>query len=211
MPDLPEDREDAGVERRKIVEVIAVDALDPEAIRLRSAGITHADRHELAPALLRKQKARTGRSRAGPGHVLRVLNRLEAAMPRAYCCGGLAGGLPAGGAPAGGAAEVAGAPAAGPEELLSLVPAGPVDDSDVEAEAGGVDSAAGVGLVASCFEQAASMSAATMAVRASFVFMERFPERRATVRDLRSNKLVCLAIPIAVPNSIGSRVLLKPA
>jgi len=129
-------------------------------------------------------------------------------MPRAYCCGGLAGGVPAGGAPAGGAAEVA--PAAGPDELLSLVPAGPDDDSDAEAEAGGVDSAAGEGLVASCFEQAASMSAATTAVRASLVFMERFPER-ATVRDPRSNKLVCLAIPIAVPNSIGSGGLLKPA
>lgn len=132
--------------------------------------------------------------------------RLEAA-PRAYCCGGF---VP----PADEEEELsppAGAPAAGPEELLSLVAAGAEDDSDAEAEAGGVDSADGAGLVASCFEQAAIMSAAMKAVRTSLVFMERFPERRARVRDLRSNKLVCLAIPIAVPNSIGSAALLKPA
>jgi hypothetical protein len=102
------------------------------------------------------------------------------------------------------------APPGPEEELLSVVPAGPVD-SDDEAAAGGVDSAEGAGLVASCFEQAAIMSAAIKALRASLVFMERFPERRATVRDLIANKLVCLAIPIAVPNSIGSPALLKPA
>lgn len=77
----------------------------------------------------------------------------------------------AGGAPAG-------APAAGPDELLSLEPAGPDDDSE-DAAAGGVASVAGAGLDASCLEQAASISAAMTAVRASLVFMKQYPEEEA--------------------------------
>jgi hypothetical protein len=39
-------------------------------------------------------------------------------------------------------------------------------------------------LAASCLAQAVSMSAATMALlRASLVFIERYPERRATMRE----------------------------
>jgi hypothetical protein len=64
--------------------------------------------------------------------------------------------VPAGGASAGGVA------AGGAESL--------------EEAAGGVVSAAGAGVVDSCFEQAASASAATRALRASLVFIERYPE-----------------------------------
>ena len=46
----------------------------------------------------------------------------------------------------------------------------------LEEAAGGVVSAAGAGVVDSCFEQAASASAATRALRASLVFIEQYPE-----------------------------------
>ena len=45
MTDLAQDGEDSGVERGKIVEVVAIDAFDPQAIGLRKARITNADRH----------------------------------------------------------------------------------------------------------------------------------------------------------------------
>jgi hypothetical protein len=32
MPDLAQDREDPGVERRQVIEVVAIDILDPEPI-----------------------------------------------------------------------------------------------------------------------------------------------------------------------------------
>jgi hypothetical protein len=44
-------------------------------------------------------------------------------------------------------------------------------------EAGGVEEAAS-GLAASCFAQAVSISAATSALRASLVFIDRYPEEK---------------------------------
>jgi hypothetical protein len=60
----------------------------------------------------------------------------------------------------------------------------------VEASAGAAGAAAGAGGVAawsvladSCFAQAVSSSAATSALRASFVFIDRYPERSKSCVD----------------------------
>jgi hypothetical protein len=44
--------------------------------------------------------------------------------------------------------------------------------------AGGGEAAAGSVLAASCFAQAVSISAATSALRASLVFIDRYPEEK---------------------------------
>ena len=72
--------------------------------------------------------------------------------------------MPSAGAAAGAsAAGAAGASAAGAAGALSVV-------------AGGA--AAVSGLAASCFAQAVSISAATSALRASLVFIDRYPEEK---------------------------------
>src|SRR5277367_6204290 len=45
MPDLTQDREDAGAERCQIGEVVAVDTLDPASVTAYLSGIPNADGH----------------------------------------------------------------------------------------------------------------------------------------------------------------------
>ncbi len=97
---------------------------------------------------------------------------------------GAAGAAPSAGAAAGASAGAAGASAAG----------------------GGV--AAGSVLAASCFAQAVSISAATSALRASFVFIDRYPERsKSGEKTIRTSLLSFREslVRIAAPNSIESR------
>ena len=99
-------------------------------------------------------------------------------------------GAAAGASAAGGAGASAGAGA------LSVV-------------AGGA--AAVSGLAASCFAQAVSISAATSALRASLVFIDRYPKEKQEWYENDTNELCRSASPIriAAANSIESPVDLK--
>ena len=59
--------------------------------------------------------------------------------------------------------------------------------------AGGV--AAGSVLAASCFAQAVSISAATSALRASLVFIDRYPEEKQSVEKTRRTSFYRSASP----------------
>lgn len=64
MPHLAEDGENPGIERREVIEIVAIDALDPMPVVCRSPRISHADSH-FSPTS--KQTARPGLSRlTGP-------------------------------------------------------------------------------------------------------------------------------------------------
>jgi hypothetical protein len=99
----------------------------------------------------------------------------------------------AGGASAAGAAGASAGAAAG---ALSVV-------------AGGA--AAASGLAASCFAQAVSISAATSALRASLVFIDRYPEEKQEWYENTENEFIRSASPtrIAATNSIESPAVLK--
>jgi hypothetical protein len=66
--------------------------------------------------------------------------------------------------------------------------AGAGASADGAAAGAGVVSAAGAGLVASCFAQAVSISAATSALRASLVFIDRYPEEKQEWYENISNE-----------------------
>ena len=105
--------------------------------------------------------------------------------------------MPSAGAAAGAsAAGAAGASAAGAAGALSVV-------------AGGA--AAVSGLAASCFAQAVSISAATSALRASLVFIDRYPKEKQEWYENDMNEFCRSASPvrIAAANSIESPVDLK--
>jgi hypothetical protein len=77
-------------------------------------------------------------------------------------------------------------------------------------EAGGVEEAAS-GLAASCFAQAVSISAATSALRASLVFIDRYPKEKQEWYENTSNEFGRSASPYGslAPNSIESTAFLK--
>ena len=105
--------------------------------------------------------------------------------------------MPSAGAAAGAsAAGAAGASAAGAAGALSVV-------------AGGA--AAVSGLAASCFAQAVSISAATSALRASLVFIDRYPKEKQEWYENDMNEFGRSASPlrIAAANSIESPLDLK--
>jgi hypothetical protein len=105
--------------------------------------------------------------------------------------------VPSAGAAAGAsAAGAAGASAAGAAGALSVV-------------AGGA--AAVSGLAASCFAQAVSISAATSALRASLVFIDRYPEEKQEWYENNANEFFRSANPYGShpTNSIESTVDLK--
>jgi hypothetical protein len=94
---------------------------------------------------------------------------------------------------------VAGGGAAAPASPAGGVAAGAAGAAELSAGAaaagGGADESAGGAVLAdSCLAQAASKSAATKALRASFVFIEQYPEKK-TVREetykKSSNCFVC--------------------
>jgi len=107
--------------------------------------------------------------------------------------------VPSAGAAAG--ASVAGAAGAS-------VAAGAAGAASVVA-AGGV--AAASGLAASCFAQAVSISAATSALRASLVFIDRYPKEKQEWYENTSNEFCRSASPYGslAANSIESRLVLK--
>jgi hypothetical protein len=71
--------------------------------------------------------------------------------------------------------------------------------------------AGGAGLVASCFAQAVSISAATSALRASLVFIDRYPEEKQEWYENNANEFFRSANPYGShpTNSIESTVDLK--
>jgi hypothetical protein len=75
--------------------------------------------------------------------------------------------------------------------------------------AGGV--AAASGLAASCFAQAVSISAATSALRASLVFIDRYPKEKQEWYENTTNEFRRSASPYGslTANSIESTVVLK--
>jgi hypothetical protein len=106
--------------------------------------------------------------------------------------------VPSAGAAAGAsAAGAAGASAAGAAGALSVVAAG--------------GAAAVSGLAASCFAQAVSISAATSALRASLVFIDRYPKEKQEWYENDMNEFGRSASPvrIAAANSIESPLDLK--
>jgi hypothetical protein len=104
-------------------------------------------------------------------------------------------GAAAGASAAGGAAGASAA--AGAAGALSVVAAG--------------GAAAVSGLAASCFAQAVSISAATSALRASLVFIDRYPKEKQEWYENDMNEFRRSASPvrIAAANSIESPVDLK--
>ncbi len=63
MAHFAEHREDACVERREVVQVVAIHALDPRTVCIRASRVTHADSHDRAhngSGVFRKHTARTG-------------------------------------------------------------------------------------------------------------------------------------------------------
>jgi hypothetical protein len=119
-------------------------------------------------------------------------------LPRIIDYFGAAGASAGGGAAllsAGGAAGASAAGAAGAAEL-----------SAGAAGAGALSVVAAGGLAASCFAQAASISAATNALRASLVFIDRYPEVKQEWYENDTNDFFRSADParIAVINSIES-------
>jgi hypothetical protein len=135
----------------------------------------------------------------------------------AYCFGGVcdwsAGGVEpeaGGAAPAGGAA----APDWSPEPA-AWVAAWPADcaaceawsegDGAAGAEAAGAGGAAEVSVpAASCFAQAVSISAATIALRASLVFIDRYPDGSKSCGD---NTTAIYGRPRPVPEAAGTQIL----
>ena len=116
------------------------------------------------------------------------LNALEVILSNysvlTYCFGGAAGASAGGGAAVPSAGAAAGASAAGAAGAASAGAAGAAS-----VEAGGV--AAASGLAASCFAQAVSISAATSALRASLVFIDRYPKRsKSGMKTLRTSFVV---------------------
>src|SRR5215831_14888788 len=102
-----------------------------------------------------------------------------------YCFGGAAGASAGGGAAVPSAGGAAGASAAGAAGASAAGAAG----AGVSVEAGGA--AAVSGLAASCFAQAVSISAATSALRASLVFIDRYPKRsKSGIKTIRTNLVV---------------------
>src|SRR5207237_1346487 len=87
-------------------------------------------------------------------------------------------GLDSGAAPAGGAAWPAASGAAAVPEA-----GGVAEESEAAGAAGAGGGAAWSVLADSCFAQAVSISAATSALRASFVFIDRYPERSKSCVD----------------------------
>ena len=191
MPDFAEPRKDpgAGIE---VIEILAVDALDPQPVSRRSPRIAHADGHSMAiePGLKPprnqtplNETARTlaranrpGRVRLKPDNARGAANlllRRRRLLGRRRRAGGVA--------PAAGAA----APDCSPEAPAACEPAAPADSQQrrqpdracAGAEAAGAGGVADVSVPAvSCFAQAVSISAATIALRASLVFIDRYPE-----------------------------------
>ena len=56
VPELPQCGEQAGAAGIQVIEIIAIDALDPEPVGRMGACVTHADgrgRHELRPIMTR--------------------------------------------------------------------------------------------------------------------------------------------------------------
>jgi hypothetical protein len=104
--------------------------------------------------------------------------------------------VPSAGAAAGASAAGGAASAGGAAGVLSVV-------------AGGA--AAVSGLAASCFAQAVSISAATSALRASLVFIDRYPKEKQEWYENDTNEFGRSASPIriAAANSIESPVDLK--
>ena len=45
MADLAQDRENPGVQRRQVIEIVAIDVLDPGPVVLRRSGVAHTDGH----------------------------------------------------------------------------------------------------------------------------------------------------------------------
>ena len=104
-------------------------------------------------------------------------------------------GAAAGASAAGGAAGASAA--AGAAGALSVVAAG--------------GAAAVSGLAASCFAQAVSISAATSALRASLVFIDRYPKEKQEWLENNTNEFRRSASPFGslTANSIESTVVLK--
>src|SRR6185312_14956349 len=123
----------------------------------------------------------------------------------------LAGASPAGaaGAAAGAAASPAGAAGAAASPAGAAAGAAA---SAAGAAAGGGEAAAGSVLAASCFAQAVSISAATSALRARLVFINRYPEEKQEWLGKRCERVVVVPrvpVRIAAANSIESLTDLK--
>jgi hypothetical protein len=109
-----------------------------------------------------------------PGRIERLaLAVIPQELLTTYCFGGAAGASAGGGAAAPSAGGAAGASAAG---AAGASAAGAAGAGALSVVAGGA--AAVSGLAASCFAQAVSISAATSALRASLVFIDRYPEEK---------------------------------
>ena len=122
-----------------------------------------------------------------PGQLARAIRpgRISASGPNgvihwrmtpstAYCFGGAAGAA----ASAGAAGAAASAGAAGAAASAGAAGASAAGAGGVASVAAGGGVAAGSVLADSCFAQAVSISAATSALRASLVFIDRYPEEK---------------------------------
>src|SRR5262249_6508167 len=119
---------------------------------------------------LKKHTARTARQ-CDPSGPSRADCSVGNSLRITYCFGGAAGASAGGGAAVPSAGAAAGASAAG---AAGASAAGAAGAGSVEA--GG--EAAGSVLADSCFAQAVSISAATSALRASLVFINRYPKEK---------------------------------
>jgi len=158
MPHLAEFGKQPGT-GIQVIQVIAVDALDPQPVGRCRPGIAHADSR--GKSSLRPQLSRPPKRNGSDSSRVRTVRAVASAVSyETYCFGGgvvSAGGVA--GAAAGAAWPAASAGAAVPA-------AGGADVSEEAAGAGG-GFAAWSGAADSCFAQAVSISAATIALRAS--------------------------------------------
>ncbi len=145
-------QKDARVQVRKGIQILDVDLLDPLAVFGGTLAVADTDRHGVTHSGPKKSTARADGHHGRPPGL--VQSTIEA-------CYGFA-------ADAAEAAESAAALAAD----ASLA----ADAAESEAAAGGVASGAGAGGASVLLPQALSTNAATKALRASLVFIYRYPE-----------------------------------
>jgi hypothetical protein len=159
----------------------------------------------VGPKNTTSQKTRPGQfaSAIRPGR-LELIAREVILQRITYCFGGAAGASAGGGAAVPSAGGAAGASAAGAAGASAAGAAGAAS-----VVAGGA--AAVSGLAASCFAQAVSISAATSALRASLVFIDRYPKEKQEWYENDMNEFGRSASPvrIAAANSIESPLDLK--
>src|SRR5437879_11319452 len=124
-----------------------------------------------------------------------------------YCFGGAAGAVASAAGAAGAALPSAGAAAAPSAGAAGVSAAGAAGAVALSVAAGAGGAAAVSVLAASCFAQAVSISAATSALRASLVFIDRYPEEKPRVVGKRYERVRRSASPchgVAGANSIES-------